>query len=59
MDEYHKYQIVVENEVWGEPVIEDLNYEKQYFAIKADKNRSGQLYLLQNHDNMTFQFPDI
>lgn len=40
-DEYHKYQIVVENEVWGEPVIEDLSYEKQYFAIKADKNRSG------------------
>ena len=40
-DEYHKYQIVMENEVWGEPTIEDLNYEKQYFAIKADKNRAG------------------
>lgn len=40
-DEYHKYQIVYENEEWGEPIAEDLNYEKQYFAIKADKNRSG------------------
>ena len=40
-DEYHKYQVVYENESWGEPVIEDLDYNKQYFAIKADKNRSG------------------
>ena len=40
-DEYHKYQIVVENGAWGEPSTEDLSYEKQYFAIKADKNRSG------------------
>lgn len=40
-DEYHKYQIVLENESWGEPIIEDLDYNKQYFAIKADKNRSG------------------
>ena len=40
-DEYHKYQIVLENESWGDPVVEDLDYNKQYFAIKADKNRSG------------------
>lgn len=40
-EEYHKYQIVNENENWGEPVTEDLDYSKQYFAIKADKNRDG------------------
>ncbi len=40
-EEYHKYQIVVEDECWGEPCIEDLDYNKQYFAIKADKNRAG------------------
>lgn len=40
-EEYHKYQIVVENEAWGEPVVEDLDYNKQYFAIKGDKNRAG------------------
>lgn len=40
-DDYHKYQIVMEDEIWGEPVIEDLDYTKQYFAIKADKNRAG------------------
>ena len=40
-DDYHKYQIVMEDEIWGEPVIEELDYTKQYFAIKADKNRAG------------------
>lgn len=40
-DEYHKYQIVIENDAWGEPSVEDLDYNKQYFAIKADKNRAG------------------
>lgn len=40
-EEYYKYQIVFENESWGEPVIENLDLDKQYFAIKADKNRSG------------------
>jgi hypothetical protein len=40
-EEYHKYQIVMENDTWGEPVVEDLDYNKQYFAIKADKNRDG------------------
>lgn len=40
-DDYHKYQIVIEDEIWGEPVIEELDYTKQYFAIKADKNRAG------------------
>ena len=39
--DYYLYQIVIENESWGEPTIEDLNLNKQYFAIKADKNRSG------------------
>ncbi len=38
---YSKYSIVTENKTWGEPVTENLDYKKQYFAIKADKNRSG------------------
>lgn len=40
-EEYHKYQIVIEDDTWGEPCTEDLDYNKQYFAIKADKNRDG------------------
>lgn len=40
-EEYHKYQIVIEDDTWGEPSTEDLDYNKQYFAIKADKNRDG------------------
>lgn len=40
-EEYHKYQIIKEDDCWGEPIEEDLDYNKQYFAIKADKNRSG------------------
>lgn len=39
--DYHKYQIVIENDAWGEPITENLDYNKQYFAIKADKNRAG------------------
>ena len=26
---------------WGEPTTEDLNLDKNYVAIKIDKNRSG------------------
>lgn len=40
-DEYHKYQIVINNDNWGEPSVEDLDYKKEYFGIKADKNRAG------------------
>ena len=40
-DEYYKYQIVVEKDNWGEPSIENLDDNKQYFAIRADKNRAG------------------
>ena len=40
-DEYHKYQMVAENDNWGEPVTEDLDLKKQYFCIKPDKNRAG------------------
>ena len=40
-EEYHKYQMVVENDSWGEPVTEDLDLRKQYFCIKPDKNRAG------------------
>lgn len=40
-DEYYKYQIVVEKDNWGEPSTENLDENKQYFAIRADKNRAG------------------
>ena len=40
-EEYHKYQVVIEDDTWGEPCTENLDYSKQYFAIKADKNRDG------------------
>ena len=40
-DEYYKYQMVAENDSWGEPVTEDLDLKKQYFCIKPDKNRAG------------------
>lgn len=40
-DEYYKYQIVVEKDNWGEPSTENLDEHKQYFAIRADKNRAG------------------
>jgi len=39
--EYHKYQVVVEDGSWGTPIKTDLDYSKQYFAIKPDKNRDG------------------
>lgn len=39
--EYHKYQMVTENDSWGEPVAEDLDLKKKYFCIKPDKNRAG------------------
>ena len=40
-EEYHKYQMVAENDSWGEPTGDDLDLKKQYFAIKPDKNRAG------------------
>ncbi len=40
-EDYYKYQMVVENDAWGEPVAEDLDLKKQYFCIKPDKNRAG------------------
>ena len=40
-EEYHKYQMVLENDEWGEPTAEDLDLSKQYFCIKPDKNRAG------------------
>ena len=40
-EDYHKYQVVLEVDSWGEPVIEDLDLSKQYFCIKVDKNRAG------------------
>lgn len=40
-EEYHKYQVVLEVDSWGEPIVEDLDLKKQYFCIKVDKNRAG------------------
>ena len=40
-ESYYLYQVVIENDEWGEPIAKDLDYKKQYFAIKADKNRDG------------------
>lgn len=41
-EEYHKYKIVPDdNMVWGESSQIDLNLEKTYYALKIDKNRSG------------------
>jgi hypothetical protein len=39
--DYHKYQYVAECDSWGEPVVSNLEYDKNYFAIKIDKNRAG------------------
>lgn len=41
-EEYHKYQMINDNDEWGEPVSEDLDLSKEYVAIKIDKNRSGE-----------------
>ena len=40
-EDYHNYQMVMENDLWGEPVTKDLDLKKQYFCIKPDKNRAG------------------
>ena len=40
-EDYHKYQYVSVNDNWGEPTEENLDLNKQYFAIKIDKNRAG------------------
>lgn len=39
-EEYFKYQYMSLDD-WGEPATHNLNNLLQYFAIKADKNRSG------------------
>ena len=40
-EEYHKYQMVLECDSWGEVNAENLDLNKQYFCIKPDKNRAG------------------
>ena len=41
-DEYYKYEYIsLNDEDWGEPVKQNLNIDKTYFAIKVDKNRGG------------------
>lgn len=39
-NEYNKYQYIASTD-WGEKTYHDLDYNKQYFAIKVDKNRGG------------------
>lgn len=43
LSDYHKYEIVLEDptDQWGSPVHTQLDRSKTYFAIKVDKNRSG------------------
>ena len=45
-EEYHKYQYEPYNDnlddVWGEPVLKDLDPKKKFFATKIDKNRLGE-----------------
>ena len=40
-EDYHKYQYVSKNDNWGEPIKNDLDLSKEYFAIVIDKNRGG------------------
>ena len=42
-EEYHKYQYMPFeiNEQWGEQTPESLDLNKDYLAIKIDKNRAG------------------
>lgn len=39
-EEYHKYQYMAETD-WGVATPHDLDFARQYFAIKVDKNRGG------------------
>lgn len=39
-DEYYKYKYLSDDD-WGEPLPHELKFDKQYFAIKVDKNRGG------------------
>lgn len=40
-EDYHKYQYISINDEWGEPIPNDLDLSKEYFAIVVDKNRGG------------------
>jgi len=40
-EDYNKYQYISNDSCWGEPIAYDLNYSKNYFALKIDKNRGG------------------
>ena len=39
-EEYYKYQYICPTD-WGAKTPNDLDYNKQYFALKVDKNRGG------------------
>ena len=39
-EEYYKYQYICPTD-WGDLTSIDLDYQKQYFALKIDKNRGG------------------
>ena len=43
--DYHKYQYYSLDD-WGKPMRHNLNENKQYFAIKVDKNRGGNKQLI-------------
>lgn len=40
-EDYFKYQMMIEDDEWGDMVAEELDTDKIYFAIKIDKNRAG------------------
>lgn len=40
-EEYHRYQYISEDDDWGEPLANNLELSKEYFAIVVDKNRGG------------------
>ena len=40
-EDYKKYQYMPTTDYFGEPIAQDLDPDKRYFAIKIDKNRGG------------------
>jgi replicative DNA helicase len=40
-EDYNKYQYISNDQCWGEPITNELDLSKKYFALKVDKNRGG------------------
>ena len=40
-EDYNKYQYISNDQCWGEPITNELDLSKRYFALKVDKNRGG------------------